>query len=111
MLGVLSAGCSYLALAPNDPVAHTRRLIKSVGVIGVVATRELGAALYLPDVRVFDVDEFDDSPVDDGNFNLPCSNYPIYVLTTSGSTGGQRRCVRATATLPVVSRLSKIYLH
>ena len=85
-LGVLNAGCAYLALDPADPVARRRALVEDSAAAAVVTSAERRADF--PESLVVSRDEADKvGPASAADLPLPCRDDLAYIVYTSGSTG------------------------
>ncbi|KAK4460666.1 non-ribosomal peptide synthetase [Cladorrhinum samala] len=114
ILGILKAGCAYLALLPSTPVQRLQFIFQQAGVkvclTDTAAYNTLG--VHLPDCQLVSLeqhDAFSAYPTTSEYTHQPDPNRLAYVVFTSGSTGTPKGvCVtqlNMTSNLDVLSRI------
>jgi amino acid adenylation domain-containing protein len=93
-IGVLKAGCAFLALDPELPQARKQFILKdsSASILftdQVLETQEDPASTTVVTLRAEALDEFPNSPIDVGTIDPQATCYCLY---TSGTTGTPKGC-------------------
>ncbi|GAA1617132.1 amino acid adenylation domain-containing protein [Actinoplanes couchii] len=91
VVGVLRAGCAYLPLGADWPVARVAGAVRRVGVPVVLAAGSTAAVLAGGGVPVLDLDDL--PIVDPVDWPRPYGASPAYLILTSGSTGEPKAVV------------------
>lgn len=114
ILGILKAGCAYLALLPSTPIQRLQFIFKQANVkVCLTDTATYNAlGIHLPDCQLVSLEQHDAFvayPTTSGYTHRPDPNRLAYVVFTSGSTGTPKGvCVtqlNMTSNLDVLSRL------
>ncbi|KAJ9393053.1 hypothetical protein DTO063F5_190 [Paecilomyces variotii] len=97
ILAVLKAGCAYVALDPNAPIARKQFIMGDAGSKLLLCTLDKKAELEtIPDIKVLALDEpgiLDDVPSGAVVLDRPVTPQDVcYCLYTSGTTGTPKGC-------------------
>ncbi|KAK0707332.1 non-ribosomal peptide synthetase [Lasiosphaeris hirsuta] len=111
ILAILKAGCAYLPLLPNTPLARVENIFEQAGVTHCLtdtAARGTFESLTCSFIDLQSID-FRDSPDENPNIN-PDPSRVTYIIFTSGSTGTPKGvCVTQLNIMSNLDVLSRIY--